>query len=176
VPAASALGLTTDEYNAVEVECTHIGWQLHLGKGAGRMPTAAAVLHDLASVAKTKQRRANQIYDAETIDLPNARAQALIDDGPRGDLECLPGDAWRSTWLVRIPPENPAWPVSRISAVFFQHGVEIAEYRRSTRAGVGSLLCTTKTTLGAIEGVVKGIAALPGAVASPILLAMEPDA
>src|SRR5207237_1179566 len=27
VPSSSALGLTTDEYNAVEVECTHIGWQ-----------------------------------------------------------------------------------------------------------------------------------------------------
>lgn len=187
VPEASALGLTTDEYNAVEVECTHIGWQLYLGKGAGRMPTASAVLHDLASLDATRSRARER--------RPGVRAA-------RTPLDCVPGDIWRARWLVRLPPvkastvpptvsgtgaagvagsasstsPDPASSISRIGAVFAAHGVEILEYRRSKRPGVGAIVLVAPATEAAISAVARQIASLDGAAAPPVVLAMEPDA
>jgi homoserine dehydrogenase len=161
VPSSSALGLTTDEYNAVEVECTHIGWQLYLGKGAGRMPTAAAVLHDLIELESGRSPSA-------AIGSAGSRA--------RPPLDCLEPDAWPARWLLRIPADNPAWPVSRIGAPFAAHGVEIVEYRRSIHSEVGQLVLSAETTLGAIRAVARDIAQLPGAARPPIVLAIEPDA
>jgi homoserine dehydrogenase len=160
VPSSSALGLTTDEYNAVEVECTHIGWQLHLGKGAGRMPTAAAVLHDLISL------EAGRATPTPTETSPRERPV----------LECAKEDDWPARWLLRIPAGNPAWPVSRIGAPFAAHGVEIVEYRRSMRPSVGHLVVSAEATLGAIRRIAADIAVLPGAQRAPVVLAIEPDA
>jgi homoserine dehydrogenase len=159
VPSSSALGLTTDEYNAVEVECAHIGWQLHLGKGAGRMPTASAVIHDLI-----------------TLDAARERSRETESKGRRPALDLAASDAWTARWLIRVPEENPAWPVSRIGAAFAAHGVEIVEYRRSRRAGVGTIVLSAETTKGAIDRVARDIAKLQGAVKIPVVLAMEPDA
>jgi homoserine dehydrogenase len=160
VPAKSALGLTTDEYNAVEVECTHIGWQLYLGKGAGRMPTAAAVMHDLEELSKAKQR--GLVADAA----PRA---------PKETIAHLPREKHRATWMVRIGADNPAWPMSQLGAVFFEQGIEIVEFRGS-RPEVGSLLLTSEAPAGAVSRAAESIAKLAGAASKPVVLAMEPDA
>jgi homoserine dehydrogenase len=152
VPSTSALGLTTDEYNAVEVECTHIGWQLYLGKGAGRMPTASAVLHDLIALDAGRER---------TREAKSA-------------LSVSAAEAWPARWLVRLPADHPAWPVSRIGSAFAAHGVEILEYRRSRRSGVGAIILSAPATKGAIDAVARDLAKLQGA--APVVLGIEPDA
>lgn len=159
VPAKSALGLTTDEYNAVEVECAHIGWQLYLGKGAGRMPTAAAVMHDLEELAKAKQHGTHETRPPM-----------------KEPLAHLPREEHRASWLMRIGPDNPAWALSQLGAVFSEQKIEIVEFRRSSRPEVGSLVLTSEAPAGAIERARQGIAKLPGAASIPVVLAMEPDA
>lgn len=159
VPSKSALGLTTDEYNAVEVECEHIGWQLYLGKGAGRMPTAAAVMHDVVEAAKARRGQPQ----AGTIE-------------PRGALSALPPDDHQATWLLRIAPENPAWPLSVLGGVFQERKIEIVEFRRSAKEIVGSLVTTAAASAGAIREVARAVARLPGAKSVPTVLAIEPDA
>jgi homoserine dehydrogenase len=158
VPSSSALGLTTDEYNAVEVECTHIGWQLYLGKGAGRMPTASAVVHDLVSLDAGRDRGKDR------------------DGAHHSEVPVEPAAAWPCRWLIRLPGENPAWPVSKIGAAFAAHGVEIVEYRRTRRQSVGAIVLSATAAQGAIEAVAAEIARLPGTVRPPVVLAMEPDA
>lgn len=169
VPSASALGLTTDEYNAVEVECEHIGWQLYLGKGAGRMPTAAAVMHDIVEAARRRREPVADPARRESI-------AAEVRREPRAPLQAIPANDHRATWLMRIPPDNPVWPLSVLGGVFQEQGIEIVEFRRSAKAIVGSVLTTATASAGAIQRVREAVARLPGAQSVPSVLAIEPDA
>ncbi len=58
LPGTSALALVDDEINVVEVECEGVGTQRFIGKGAGSLPTANAVLTDLLDIiARRRYRR-----------------------------------------------------------------------------------------------------------------------
>jgi len=41
-----------DEYNALSLDCDHIGKQILIGKGAGELPTASALLSDLRKITE----------------------------------------------------------------------------------------------------------------------------
>ncbi len=43
---------TRNEFNALEIECSHAGPQVLYGKGAGSLPTASAVISDLITLLK----------------------------------------------------------------------------------------------------------------------------
>lgn len=150
VPKDSALGLTIDEYNAVEVECAEIGWQLHLGKGAGRMPTAAAVLHDLIRV---RQGASRPPRDAAALEL------------------AAPG-AWSCPWLLRVPPKS-ALSVASVGARLGPTGVDVLELRRSRYPEVGTLIVTETATASAVD---RAICALADDGVQPKAVAIEPDA
>lgn len=149
VPKDSALGLTINEYNAVEVECAHIGWQLYLGKGAGRMPTASAVLHDLTRVAAGSR--------------PHPIRPVL-------PLEIAPAGAWLARWLIRVPPKSPL-SVASLGAMLAPTGVDVLELRRSRHDSVGTLILTDRAEAGAIDRVKE---ALRGS--QPVVFAIEDDA
>lgn len=150
VPKDSAVGLTVDEYNAVEVECAEIGWQLHLGKGAGRMPTAAAVLHDLIRVREGASRPPR---DAAVLELSS------------------PGE-WSSPWLLRVPPKS-ALSVASVGARLGPTGVDVLELRRSRYPEVGTLIVTETATASEIDN---AICALGNDGVRPVAIAIEPDA
>lgn len=148
VGADSAIGLTTDEYNVVEVECQYVGWQLHLGKGAGSLPTAAAVLHDLERLTSASSALA-------------PRDDVLALENPR---------AWRSRWLVRLPPAEVPRTAAEIGAAFERYDVQIDELRRSRRSGVGTLIVTRPARAG--DATIAARHLDPGAV----VLGIEPEA
>ncbi|MEE2658975.1 MAG: homoserine dehydrogenase [Candidatus Latescibacterota bacterium] len=55
VPNESLLANIHDEYNAIEVVGSAVDTQVFYGKGAGRMPTASAVVSDLVELAQRKR-------------------------------------------------------------------------------------------------------------------------
>ena len=58
LPATSPLALVDNEINVVEVECRGVGTQRFIGKGAGSLPTANAVISDLLDIiARRRYRR-----------------------------------------------------------------------------------------------------------------------
>jgi homoserine dehydrogenase len=48
----SVFAAVRDEYNALCLECDHIGKQILIGKGAGELPTASALLSDLRKLTE----------------------------------------------------------------------------------------------------------------------------
>ena len=46
----SVLASARNEYNALCLDCENIGKQILIGKGAGEMPTASALLSDLRKI------------------------------------------------------------------------------------------------------------------------------
>jgi homoserine dehydrogenase len=148
VPKDSAVGLTIEEYNAVEVECAHIGWQLYLGKGAGRMPTASAVLHDLVRIREGGSRPARSV----------------------DPLPLAAPDEWTAPWLLRVPAELS---VASLGARLAGTGVDVLELRRSRHEGAGTLILTQEVGAGAIAA---ALDALTAGGARPVALAVEPEA
>jgi homoserine dehydrogenase len=61
-----------NEYNALCLDCDHIGKQILIGKGAGELPTASALLSDLRKIT----------------DLPSKPQPALIQQGKDGVTQC----------------------------------------------------------------------------------------
>jgi len=50
VPAGSVFANVRNEYNALCFDCQNVGRQIFIGKGAGELPTASAVLSDLNKI------------------------------------------------------------------------------------------------------------------------------
>ncbi len=50
VPMSSIFSHVRNEYNALGFDCQNVGRQLFIGKGAGELPTASAVLSDLGKI------------------------------------------------------------------------------------------------------------------------------
>jgi homoserine dehydrogenase len=150
VPKNSAVGLTVEEYNAVEVECSLIGWQLYLGKGAGRMPTASAVLHDLVRIREGASR-------------PVRNGAPLVLASP---------EAWTAPWMLRVPPKSEL-SVASLGARLSGTGVDVVELRRSKHPSVGTLISTGEATAAAIA---KAVDALTVDTAVPVAFAIEPEA
>ena len=59
VPGDSQLANIQDEFNAIEVVGSAVGTQVFSGAGAGRMPTASAVVSDLVELAERRRRGAS---------------------------------------------------------------------------------------------------------------------
>lgn len=57
LPGNSPLALVDDEINLVEVECDQVGTQRFIGKGAGSLPTANAVVSDLLDIIAQRRYR-----------------------------------------------------------------------------------------------------------------------
>jgi homoserine dehydrogenase len=55
VPKDSLLASVRDEYNALLVEGDIVGTNMYYGKGAGKQPTASAIVSDLVDVGKNIQ-------------------------------------------------------------------------------------------------------------------------
>jgi homoserine dehydrogenase len=151
VPKSSAVGLTVEEYNAVEVECSHIGWQLYLGKGAGRMPTASAVLHDLVRIREGAAR----------VSRSNA------------PLTLASPGSWTAPWLLRIPREIS---VASLGARLAGTGVDVSELRRSKHDSVGTLILTQEASADAIAKAQDALTVDNPASSRPVAFAVEPEA
>jgi homoserine dehydrogenase len=57
IPHDDSLARVTNEMNIVEVECEGVGTQQFIGKGAGSLPTANAVVSDLLDVLASRRYR-----------------------------------------------------------------------------------------------------------------------
>src|SRR5262245_49122125 len=57
VPRQSVFASVRNEYNALCLDCDKIGRQILIGKGAGELPTASALLNDVRKIAELPGRR-----------------------------------------------------------------------------------------------------------------------
>jgi homoserine dehydrogenase len=75
VPAKSPLGVTSDVFNAVLVHGTHLGDAMFYGRGAGKLPTANAVVSDV--VEAVCERTHLDLFDWEKAPVALRDASAV---------------------------------------------------------------------------------------------------
>ena len=76
LPSSNVISMTNNEFNIVSVDCDYNGELMFYGKGAGRYPTANAIVNDLMMIMENGQKgnysfnNKNQ-YEVKTIDEKN---------------------------------------------------------------------------------------------------------
>lgn len=112
VPAAHLLGQVRDVFNAVLVRGEVSGDTLYYGRGAGRYPTAGAILSDVAEAAQWRAAGCPR-HDATYAGAPAAA---------RGS----PGDAEAARWYLRVSLLDRPGMLARTADVLGRHGISIA--------------------------------------------------
>ena len=112
VPQDHLLASVAGSYNAVLIEGDIVGTTMYYGRGAGRLPTASAVVSDLVDAARS------------VVSERGARLEPAVGNGDT--LEVVPADQLRSRYYLRMSLKDEPGVFARISSVLGKHGISIA--------------------------------------------------
>ena len=106
------LAAVRDNFNAVLLVGDAVGPVMFYGQGAGRMPTASAIVADIIDVARGS---AAQTYKQLTFFREGSRA-----------LRQAPMDEITTRYFVRVTCEDKAGVLGRVATHLGEHGVSVA--------------------------------------------------
>jgi len=143
IPAESILARVKNEFNAISIDSEAHHLQTYIGKGAGMLPTAGAVVGDLFTLLS--HRNVPSIFAEKRIDLP------ALD---RNDIRCR--------YYLRLIVRDQPGVLARISSALAEKNISIAsvvqrEDSTDTERGVPLVIITHETTVGAIAQAVRVI-------------------
>jgi homoserine dehydrogenase len=154
------LAQVSGSFNAVSFFGHALGHALFYGRGAGRMPTASAVVSDIIGVAlgtTPAQFRALNVF---------------VDQTPRANV--LPFDQLESRYYLRLTAKDQPGVLAAVTKVLGDQKISLASFlQHETTSDGGSVPLVLTTHLareGAIQAALKQIDALPTMTAPAVLL------
>jgi len=112
LPKSHPLAWVSGEYNAISVFAHASGHTMYYGRGAGGMPTASAVVGDIASIATgVAQRTFEQLNIWPDMAEPAKQ---------------LPIDAVHSRYYIRVTCVDQPGVLARIAAILGRHDISIS--------------------------------------------------
>lgn len=160
VPAASMLGSVSGVFNAAMVKSDMDDWTLFYGRGAGRLPTAATVVGDIAEVA-----RSLAAGTCRAVTMPKASAPVALK--PLGDAV--------SSNYVRLSLKDAPGSLAATTSVFSKYGVSIrSAVQHGAADGFASVVLLTHDVRRAdMLQALEEIRTLPCAGGEPVCLSIE---
>lgn len=121
LPAASQLAQVNGVFNAIYLEGDNVGAAMLYGRGAGSLPTASAVISDIAAIARNldKGRR-----------VPDT---GFIAEHVR-PVELLPADEIESEYYLRLHAKDQPGVLGQIASVLGAHNISIASMLQEGRS------------------------------------------
>ncbi|MEI8176993.1 MAG: homoserine dehydrogenase, partial [Candidatus Omnitrophota bacterium] len=123
IPKTHLLANVKDVYNAVYVKGDLTGETLFYGKGAGRLPTASAVIADVVDLAKMLARETGNSPASDSI--PSAESIPVIQKMSRV----------RSRYYLRFTTLDQPGVLARIAGILGKHGISIASVTQKEERG-----------------------------------------
>ena len=119
--------------NAVHLEATNLGPTLMTGAGAGKLPTASAVVGDVVAIARK--------LASGGAPLP----MGFFREDNAADL--LPRDEIRNGYYLRFTMRDRAGVLAAITQAFKEAGISVASMiqKHSTKGGEATIIFTTHT-------------------------------
>ena len=166
IPARRLLANVEGAMNAVWVKGDAVGETLYYGPGAGKLPTASAVVADLVDVAR-------QIEVA-----PESRVPYLaFQQDQLQQVPVLPAAEMETAYYLRIPVRDEPGVLADITRIMADEGVSIdAMLQRQPSEGANTtdiILMTHRTVEKCIDVASQRIEALPSVTAAPVRLRVE---
>ena len=162
IPLEHTLSAVSHEFNAILVEGDVAGATLYYGKGAGREPTASAVVSDLADVARNLAAKSEQ------------RVPAFVRHGHYGQLRPIGQSVLR--YYMRLTLLDEPGVLGRVADVLGSHGISIAAMiQKGASAGeyVPVIVMTHESTEENFMKAVEEISALDAVSLPPVVLRIE---
>ncbi len=110
IPKSHPLASVNNENNAVYLVGDAAGEQMMYGRGAGRMPTASAVVSDIVTIASGKARKTPAIEN---------------------DLVVIPQSETTTQFYIRMKVADTVGVLEKIAAIFGRHQVSILRVLQS---------------------------------------------
>ena len=142
VPKTHLLASVRNEFNAVYVQSDLADVTMYYGRGAGRLPTASAVVADVVDIARRG-------------DGPPTPAFLYVQTLPVRDMGKL-----RGRYYLRVSPEDRPGVLGQMGTVLGRHGVSIAsciQHENAEPDHVHMVLMTHETTEEAVQAAVAEI-------------------
>jgi homoserine dehydrogenase len=146
-------------FNAISIYGHALGHALFYGRGAGRMPTASAVVADLVNVAIGT----TPIAFKHLRIFPDSAAPAKV----------LPPAELHSRFYLRVTAKDQPGVMAQISHALGKHNISLSAIlqRESTDSKVVPIVITTHVSQeGAVRGALKEIDLLPTIIAPTVCL------
>jgi homoserine dehydrogenase len=154
------LAQVSGSFNAISFYGHALGHALFYGRGAGRMPTASAVVSDLIGVALGTT--------AEQF----RRVNVFFDQTPRASV--LPFDDLRSRYYLRLTAKDQPGVLAQVTKVLGDEKISLASFlQHETSEATGSVPLVLTTHLaneGSVQSAMKQIDALPAITAPSVCL------
>ncbi|MCE5325002.1 MAG: homoserine dehydrogenase [Planctomycetaceae bacterium] len=146
------LAWVSGPFNAISVYGHATGHTMYYGRGAGGMPTASAVLADLADVAMGTATRA---FSNLSI-MPD-----VAEEGPQ-----LPLEAIRSRYYIRMRVADQPGVLAMVATILGNYGISILSVLQHEQAGAANgsvplVITTHRAQEGAVRKALAEIDALP---------------
>jgi len=143
IPAGSIMAQVKDEFNAIMINAMAHHQHTYIGKGAGMMPTAGAVLGDLYTLLG--DRKVRTVFAEEPLNLP------VLDHA-----------AVRGRFYLRLTVKDQPGVLARVSSALAARSISIAsvvqkESSEDLERGVPLVIITHETTVGAVADAVSVI-------------------
>jgi homoserine dehydrogenase len=160
-PLASVEGV----YNGIVVAGDAVGRVLLSGRGAGKMPTASAVISDIIYIARNIAVGVAGRVPAVAYDVDRVQTRRIV-----------PSDEIRNRFFLRLTALDQPGVLARIANVLAEHSISIssvAQNERQKGSSVPVYLSTYTTTEKAMHDAVRAIEALPPVKAGTLLMRLE---
>jgi len=158
VPADSPLGQLQGGTNMVVIEGDSVGQIVLRGPGAGRGPTASAVMADVIDLARGFRHSTFGRPATSLSDPVSARAAAP------------------APYYLRLQLQDKPGALAKVAAVLGEAGVSIDRMRQYGHADASAapvLIVTHKTTRDALDHATRGFAATGVVVGQPVAIRIE---
>jgi homoserine dehydrogenase len=158
IPEESSLASVDDQYNAVLTQGDPVGSNMLTGKGAGGAPTATAVISDIISLSRNRDRsRAPYLYQEEPMDVISL-----------GDVQ--------SRFYLRMMVQDQPGVLSRITRILGDCNISIdsvLQIGRSEEELVPVILTTHRASGQEMQTAVEQVEALDDVGKKPVYLHIE---
>ena len=161
VPADGMLGSVSGVFNAAMVKSDLDDWTLYYGRGAGRLPTAATVIGDVAEAARSLAAGTHR-----AVAMPVSSRTVRVK--PLG--ECV------SRFYARLSLKDAPGSLAAATGAFARHGVSIsaAVQRGAAADGFARVIVLTHEAKRAdMDAALAEVAASPVCGAAPVCLGIE---
>ncbi|MEO6436223.1 MAG: ACT domain-containing protein, partial [Tepidisphaeraceae bacterium] len=158
VHKSDLLAQVSGSFNAVSFYGHALGHALFYGRGAGRMPTASAVVSDIIGIA------------LGTTPAQFKKLNVFVDQTPRATV--LPFDQLNSRYYLRLTAKDQPGVLAQVTKVLGDQKISLASFLQHETTGGDSVplvLTTHVAQEGAIQAALKQIDAL-GAITAPTVL------
>jgi len=162
VPRTHPLANNSGSFNAVSIYGNWVGHTLYYGRGAGRKPTASAVVADLLDIAVGNGVRTFEAFHMLTDQSPEPRY--------------TPMDRLESRYYVRLMAVDRPGVMAQITRVFGEHEISlraVTQHESPSRPGDDSVPVVVLTHIareGRMREALDQIAKLPVVKSRPVMI------